>query len=208
MWIKLALGLLSCGQAPEIPALPYYDTPEFSPRWLEDAAAVEGLHRVPEFSLVDQRGRAVGREVMEGRIAVVNFFFVSCSGICPGMTRNLMAVQEAFAEDERVVMLSHSVQPEADTPEQLAKYGSDRGVDPERWRLLTGAPEEILRLGREVYFLDQQGEGDDLAFLHTESALLVDQRGHLRGMYSALKPADVQRLIEDIRELAESPGGA
>ena len=38
--------------------------------------------------------------------------------------------------------------------------------------------------------------------LHTEKLLLVDEGGHLRGVYNGTLPHDVNRLVEDVRALS------
>ncbi len=87
----------------------------------------------------------------------------------------------------------------------LREFGRDRGVNPSRWKLLTGNPSAVVRAARELYFADDDGMrvalGDADTFLHTEKVLLVDAGGHIRGIYNATQPLEIQKLIEDLNTL-------
>jgi protein SCO1/2 len=198
-------GPLGCVEpgASRVEHLPYFDERTFTPRWLSPDALPAELHRVPAFSLTDQHGAAVTEAVMEGSITVVNYFFATCSGICPKLSASMKAIDAAFAPDAPLVLLSHSATPTADTVEVLADFAQQRGVTSDRWHLLTGDRDLIYHLGRSVYFIEEelgeQRSPED--FLHTENIVLIDHERHLRGVYSGLNTAAVQQLIADIQTL-------
>jgi protein SCO1/2 len=192
-----ALALAACEVAPK---LPYYTSSEFTPVWRR----AEGeKHRVRPFSLIDQDGRIVTEKTMKGRITVANFFFVSCPGICPRMSGNLETVQKAFRNDPEVLFLSHSVTPEIDSVPALKRYAEKHGAISGKWLLMTGRRSTIYSLARESYFADEakevpEAKGD---FLHTEKMFLVDRKGHLRGVYNGVLPAEMDRIEADIQLL-------
>ena len=103
-------------------------------------------------------------------------------------------------------MLSYSVTPWVDTVEVLRDYAKDQGIDSRRWHLLTGERDAIYQLAHDSYFVEKgigkQKAGDE--FIHTENVVLVDAQGHLRGIYNATLPADVERMIADIRVLKQT----
>lgn len=179
-------------------SLPYYDGPDFTPRWTPVA------HRVGDFRLTTQTGRQVTSADLSGRIHVASFLFTTCPSICPTLVQQLKRVQEATRELPNVSIVSYSVTPATDTPARLAEFGRERGIDPSRWMLLTGEASVIATLARESYFADdsrlEQSAPDQV--LHTEKLLLVDEEGHLRGIYNSTIPFEVNRLIEDIRALS------
>lgn len=195
------------GSSHPAPELPYYAGASFTPLWLSgDSAAMDTLHRIPAFRLHNQFGDAVQRSDFDGVVTVCNYFFTTCSGICPDMTRNLRAVQTAFEGDDRVRMLSHTAMPSVDSAAVLRQYGMSFGIKAGTWHLLTGAREELYALGREAYFVEEDlglRQAKD-AFLHTENVVLVDGRHHIRGIYNALNKADVERLILDVGVLLEA----
>ena len=139
---------------------------------------------------------------VEGQVLVVDFFFTRCATICPLLTSNMKRVQDRFIDDDRVRLLSHSVTPVADSVVVLNRYGIKKGVDPERWWLLTGEKEEIYKLARKSYFaaLDE-GDGGFQDFVHTENMVLVDRMGRLRGFYDGTDLDEVNQLVRDLEFL-------
>lgn len=184
--------------------LPFYDSPEFTPKWPTDGTQV--WHQVRPFRLIDQRNAPFTEADLEGRIAVVDFFFTSCPAICPLMATSMGDVQKAFLDDDRVVLLSHSVTPDTDTPEVLAEYAAAHGVNGDKWKLLTGPKSEIYDLGRRSYFVDEDlgGARNEDDFLHTENFILIDGQRRIRGIYNGLDPDSIRSLIADIKVLAPS----
>lgn len=184
--------------------LPYYGDTSFSPQWLEkDSDTIETFHRIPNFKLVNQLGETVTQDTFKDKIYVADFFFTSCPGICPKMTANMSLLQEEFIADDAVLLLSHSVTPERDSVPILKEYAINKGVDPNKWHLVTGERKQIYDLGRNAYFVEEDlGIPKDINdFLHTENFVLVDGNGHIRGIYNGLNKTAVAQLIADIRTL-------
>jgi protein SCO1/2 len=190
--------------APE--TLPFYDGPDFTAEWIEPTdSRYAKLHRIGEFSLLDQTGQAFTRAELAGKIHVANFFFTTCPSVCPKMTANLMRVQDAFLDDDRVLMLSYSVASKVDTVEVLATYAQRHGIETTRWHLLTGDRDQIYALARQSYFVEKSlGQTKPNEFIHTENVVLVDGEGRLRGIYNATLPLEVERMIADIRVLQQT----
>jgi len=161
-------------------------------------------HRIPEFSFIDQEGRIIDRSHIDGRIAVVDFFFTSCRTICPPMQRQMRNLIWELDDEyfEEVRFLSFTVDPEYDTPEVLKAYAKQMEADTSRWSFATGPKEEIYKLGVEGFFLttqeDLEAEG---GFLHSEKFVLVDKEGHIRGLYNGTDSDEVRDLEEDIKML-------
>jgi protein SCO1 len=179
-------------------SLPYYDSPDFTPRWAPVA------HRVAPFRLVDQRDRPFTEKDLDGRIHVASFLFTSCPGVCPTLVSRLKPVQAAIRTYPDVAMLSFSVTPLTDTPEVLAAFGALRGIDPNAWRLLTGDLAEIQEVMRGSYFANDARPLDDSnepKLLHTEKVLLVDKQRRLRGIYNGTNAFEMERLVDDIAAL-------
>jgi len=184
--------------------LPYYNSAEFTPHWLEQNDIVlADFHQIPEFQLQNQFGRSISEESVNGKIFVADFFFATCPGICPKMAVNMSIVQEAFKNDDQILLLSHSVTPDQDSVAALKAYGDRNNCQPGKWHLLTGDREQIYSLGRNAYFVEEdmglKKSADD--FLHSENFLLVDQNRRLRGIYNGLNKTDIQQLIADIHTL-------
>ena len=184
--------------------LPYYNESTLTPVWEGKAS---GFHVVPDFSFVDQKGKIVTDVHFKGKIYLANFFFTTCPGICPIMTDNLHAIQDTFSNDPDVLLLSHTVMPWVDDVNQLAEYAKNKDILYEKWKLVTGPKNELYDVARNGYFADE-GFGKSVTketdFLHTENVFLIDQDGHIRGVYNGTKRLEMQRIVEDVKALKAS----
>ncbi|MEY3941356.1 MAG: hypothetical protein RIR07_242 [Bacteroidota bacterium] len=181
--------------------LPILNPSDLNPALVADSLEGQGMdHRVADFDLVDQTGTRRTQADLAGKVRVVSYFFTTCPTICVDMAAGLRRVQEAFAGDDRLRILSHTAMPDYDSVPLLADYGDRNGCDPAQWWLLTGTPEELNRLARTSYFaVLEEGQGwDEHSFIHTENLVLVDAQGRLRGYYDGTDPKAVDQLIKDI----------
>ena len=184
--------------------LPFYDSVEFTPRWSETVT-----HTIGEFSLATQTGETITRDDLRGRLHVASFIYTSCDVICPTLVKELSKVQAAVATRDDVLLVSYSVVPRHDSVAVLKAFGAEHGINPDRWKLVTGDEQTIYRLARDSYFADdgrlENNEMSTDLFLHTEKVLLVDEGGHLRGVYNGSLSFEIEKLIADI-ELLRLPG--
>lgn len=161
-------------------------------------------HAVPDFSFTNQFGENTTMEDFEGDIMVVDFFFTTCPTICPIMTKQMARLQwmlEDAAYDD-VSFLSHTVNPNNDTPEILLAYGQEEGADFEKWTFVTGDQEEIFEQGFQGYLLStQEDSGAPGGFLHSSMFVLVDRDRHIRGFYDGTSSKEVDDLVTDIKML-------
>ena len=183
--------------------LPIYHPAQLDPRLVDPSLkGVKGEHHILDFALLDQNGDTLRLADVGKRIIVADFFFTTCPTICPKMTKQMVRVQKAFRDADNLMLLSHSVTPEMDSVPVLAAYAQLHGVDPQRWRLLTGDRKQIYALARKSYFaVMDEGDGGPDDFVHTENFVLVDPQRRLRGFYDGTSTKDVDRLIGDIRKL-------
>lgn len=206
LWFGLAMCCVAaCGRRD---GLPYYVDRTLTPVWVGRPTGADTLHRVADFHLVDQRGRVVSAATVENKVIVASFFYASCRQLCPTLRSQLQRVQAAFDARSGVMILSHTIAPESDSVQVLARYARENHLDASRWLLLTGARAEIERLARDSYFVELTDSGGKTngRLLHTETFVLVDRRGHIRGVYDGSLAFDVTRLIEDIELLRGEAG--
>lgn len=182
------------------PSLPFYDSADLSPRWTR---AVD--HRIADFSLVTQGGTPITRADLLGRVHVASFIYTHCAGVCPSMITQLKKVQTAISGRPEALLVSYSVAPQQDTPATLAAFADLRGIENDTWKLVTGDAEQIYALARTSYFADDGRIDPEVPageqFLHTEKVLLVDRDGHLRGVYNATLPHEIEKLTADLQTL-------
>lgn len=184
--------------------LPFFDEPSFTPHWfLPESDSLKGFHHIPDFTLINQDGKSISQSDLVDKICVANFFFTVCPGICPQMTDNMKLLQDEFINDDDLVLLSHSVTPTRDSVTVLKAYADKRGIQSDKWHLLTGDRSIIYNLGRKAYFVEEdmgilKSEDD---FLHTENLVLIDKNRHIRGVYNGLNKASIQQLVDDVKSL-------
>ena len=192
----------SCNQT-KTRKLPYYDTPDFTPKW--ELPSGTDFHQIRSFSLTNQQDETFTEKDINGKICVVDFFFTTCPGICPKLAHSMGDLQKEFLDDDRILLLSHSVMPDRDSVSVLQKYAREKGVNFDKWKLLTGDRDSIYDLGRNYYFVEED-EGvkrTSDVFLHTENFVLIDQNRHIRGIYNALDPNSMASLTDDIKVLEQ-----
>ena len=193
---------MACHNEHEV--LPFYNSPDFTAEWIKpNDTNYHSIHCIDTFALQNQSGHTITKDSLEGNIYVANFFFTSCKSICPRMTHNLEDLQDEFKNIQKVKLVSFSVMPGKDSVATLKKYGVDHHIDPYKWYLLTGNKERIYTLGRQSYFSEKRPgmQKDSSDFLHTESMLLIDKAGRIRGIYNATEKQDITRVKTDINLL-------
>ena len=198
---SLLLLLCSCSdKASQSSAIPYFNESGLTPLWVSsDSIDLVVPHRIGSFRLTDQNGKAVTEELMDNKITVVDFFFTSCPGICPTLSKNMARIQEQLADTSGILLLSYSVTPQADSVPVLKSYANAYGAIDGTWHLLTGDRGTIYDLARESYFANVDTGAD--AFLHTEYFYLIDGDRRIRGIYNGTLGTEVQNLLEDINQL-------
>ena len=185
--------------------LPYYNEPTFTPIWLDRSnSKINNFHSIKTFNFQNQDGKWISQNDLKGKIYIANFFFTSCSTVCPKMANNLLKVQKEFSDNDKVKILSHTVMPWFDDQKRLKKYGDLNNIDSKFWHLLTGPKDEIYKIARESYFADE-GFGKSVTtiddFIHTEKFFLIDSNNKIRAIYNGTLPLETRRMIEDIKSL-------
>lgn len=184
--------------------LPYFNTALFTPEWIDkDSDKYAYIHKIPTFSFINQNGEEITNKTYEGKIYVADFFFTSCPGICPRLAKNMRTLQEAFKDDDDVLLLSHSVTPEKDSVPVLKEYAIENQVNSKKWNLVTGNKKEIYDIARKAYFADEDfvKTQDESAFIHTENFVLIDKKGRIRGVYNGTLAVETERILRHIKLL-------
>jgi protein SCO1/2 len=183
--------------------LPIYNPADVNPELVDSTVQyVAKYHTIGDFSFTNQNGKTITQKDYEGKIYVADFFFTTCGSICPIMTTNMIDVQKAFAENPKVMILSHTVTPEIDSVPVLKKYALEKGVIDSKWNLVTGDKKDIYSMARKSYLAVKLGKPEELYdMVHTENFVLVDAERRVRGFYDGTKKEDIQKLIEDIQWL-------
>jgi protein SCO1/2 len=156
-------------------------------------------HLIPNAIFTNHQGEEFQLDSLYGNVYVLDFFFVTCRGICPIMTKQMKRVQDAFIKDRNVKLVSISVDSERDSISVLREYARNNGAVPGKWSFLNGPKEEVYNLARDGFFLvAKENPGGEDAFLHSEKLVLVDAEGHIRGFYNGVDSTSVNKLMSDM----------
>jgi protein SCO1 len=105
------------------------------------ATGNKGRDYFTDTPLVAQDGRKMRfySDVLAGHIVLINFMYASCKDACPLITASLVKARSELGRDaSRVRFVSLSVDPEHDTPADLAKFAKKMNAQQPEWLFLTG----------------------------------------------------------------------
>ncbi len=153
------------------------------PAWLQD------------FELTERSGRRVRSQDLLGQPYIAGFFFTTCPGTCKRQSDQMRLLQTAF-RNKPIRLVSITVDPDIDTPAVLGEYAQSYEADKEKWLFLTGALDDIVRVGTEKFFLhgvERRG--------HPDRFCLVNAEGDVVGSYVWLRKEEREELIAHANEL-------
>jgi protein SCO1/2 len=139
-----------------------------------------------DFTLTTSTGETKSLSDFRGKYVVLFFGYTFCPDVCPTTLNDLQQlVKELGAErasDIQVVMVS--VDPERDTPEQLATYLNY--FDP-AFLGMTGSVEEIQPVASQfgIFFERQPGSANTSYLVdHTSAVTVIDPEGYVRMIFT------------------------
>jgi cytochrome oxidase Cu insertion factor (SCO1/SenC/PrrC family) len=163
---------------------------------------------VANFEFTERSGKIVHKEDLVGHPWVVSFIFTHCAGPCFKVTSAMRRLQDEFFPDTDLRLVTITVDPERDTPAELAKYATSFEASPERWLFLTdptGQKDKIYPLINGSFLMPVQEatgamriEGHE--FIHTNNILLVDERGVVQGKWNSIDDASFDQLRRELRK--------
>ena len=137
--------------------------------------------KVPEFNFVNQNGELVSNNDYFGKVYIVEFFFTTCTTICPVMNTNLIHIQNSFTKFSDFGIASFSINPEYDTVDILNRYANENGIVNSNWNLMTGDRSEIYKMANDGFNLYTAASSDFIdGFEHSGYFALIDKQGFIR----------------------------
>lgn len=170
----------------------------------EHATVLPQTLALPQFSLLDQRGRTFDRASFSGHWSLVFFGFTHCPDICPATLQQLAIASNRLKSDgetdlPRIVLIS--VDPERDTPETLAAYVAHFDAD---ISAVTGLPDELRKLTSALGIYFEKSLKDDGAYGidHSTVVIVVDPNAEFHAVFRA--PHNVQNFVDDLPRIMGS----
>jgi protein SCO1/2/putative membrane protein len=162
----------------------------------EEQKAVWDPAGIEDFSLTECHGQTVTKADLLGKPWVACFIFTRCAGPCPLVSQQMQILQDRLKGID-VRLVSFTVDPDRDTPEELRNYAKYYKADPNRWWFLTGDKKVIYHLIRRSFRM-LVGEARDPTpgneIEHSIEILHVDAGGVVRGRYNARNDVDMAKL--------------
>lgn len=158
-------------------------------------------HSVPDFSFINQDSQVVNNATFENKIYVVDFFFISCPTICPKVMKQMLRVYEKFENEDRLMLLSHTIDTKHDTVGRLKMYAQNLGVNTQKWHFVTGDKAEVYDIADDYFSIAKEDPEAPGGFDHSGRLILVDTKRHVRSFCDGTDPASVDKFMGDIEAL-------
>lgn len=194
--LSLTYFFVSCSDQGPLPYIGFHET--------DPVTGDTIYHQIRDFTFIDQDSQLISNDYFDGKIYIADFFFTSCPTICPKVKAQMLRIYERYADDDRVLLLSHTIDVKRDTVGKLKKYAAGLGADSPKWRFVTGDKEEIYEITYD--YVSTALEAPEVAggFDHSGYILLVDKDRHLRAYADGTKEEKVTDFFDKIdRLLAE-----
>jgi protein SCO1/2 len=155
---------------------------------------------VGDYELTSADGSAISLDQFRGKPLVLSMVFTSCYQICPMTTRHLSKVvqkaRKALGDDSFAVAVV-GFDTEVDTPAAMQYFANKQGISDKDWQLLSGNPENIEALSRNLGF---QFFPSSNGFDHLIQATVIDAEGRVyRQVYGQV--FDTPLLVDPLIEL-------
>jgi protein SCO1/2 len=154
---------------------------------------------VPDVMLIDQSGQPFHTQALKGHPTLLFFGFTHCPDVCPTTLARLAEVVKIAKVPGLKVMLV-SVDPERDTPEQLARYVHAFSPD---FGALTGTPEAIQQFAKEfsVAFAKVDMGGGEYTIDHSAVVTVLNRQGQRVALFTP--PYEVAGVASDLHSIAD-----
>lgn len=156
---------------------------------------------IPDVEVLDQEGQKVRfySDLIKGKVVVINFFFTSCTLVCPIQGRALAKLQTRLEGrlGKEVFFISITKDSATDTPARLKSWAADYNVGP-GWTLVTGEEGTMTKLVR-----DFTGEGPG-GQLHSPVLIIGNDRtGVWKEAEGLAPPEELVKVIASVSDSAE-----
>jgi protein SCO1 len=158
---------------------------------------------IPKFLILgfNQDSATVTNQNFDGKIRVADFFFTSCPTICPKLAMQMLRIYEKFKTDNRVALISHTIDPKRDTPSRLNQYAHKLDVASPKWQFVTGNKKELHEIANDYYSIAIDNADAPGGYDHSGRIILVDKNRHVRAFCDGTDPKSVDKFMEDMNLL-------
>jgi protein SCO1/2 len=156
---------------------------------------------LPDITLIDQHSQKVSLSSLKGKPVLFDFIYTTCPGPCLLLTTRMKRIADRLGPKlgTKARIVSITLDPEHDHPEQLRAYANAQGADVNGCLFLTGTPTQIEDvMARFTLIRQRQADG---TVDHVLEFFLVDSSGRALLQYMGEK-AEPDRVASDVERAA------
>jgi protein SCO1/2 len=182
VFLFIALGLAAVGVAIFIP-LRQPTAASQDPKVIPPA-----FFDAPPFVLTERDGSTVDNTALDGKVWVASFAFTRCK-FCPSVQATMARLrgEMKLKEDDDFRLVTFTIDPEYDTPDELKRYATRFTTEGDRRWLFLHGPERFIRLlcvrGFKVGVERNDAADASERYNHFLGLMVVDKKGRVRGEF-------------------------
>lgn len=160
-------------------------------------------HKIPDFQFINQDNQPVNNATFQNKAYVVDFFFMNCPTICPKVKKQMLRLYNRFDTEDKLVLLSHSIDPKYDTVDRLKQYATNMEVKTSKWHFVTGDKDAIYDIADDYFSVAIENPDAPGGFDHSGRLILVDKNRHVRAFCDGTDATEVSKFMLEVEQLLE-----
>ncbi len=158
-------------------------------------------HQIPDFQFTNQDNQPVNNATFQNKAYVVDFFFMNCPTICPKVKKQMLRLYHRFDKEDKLILLSHSIDPKYDTVERLKQYAINMNVKTSKWHFVTGDKEAIYDIADDYFSVAIENPDAPGGFDHSGRLILVDKNRQVRAFCDGTNAKEVTAFMLQVEQL-------
>ena len=158
-------------------------------------------HQIPDFQFINQDNQSINNATFSNKAYVVDFFFMNCPTICPKVKKQMLRLYKRFKKEDKLILLSHSIDPKYDTVERLKQYATNLEVKTSKWHFVTGQKEDIYEIADDYFSVAKENPDAPGGFDHSGRLILIDKNRHVRAFCDGTDAAAVSEFMLQVEQL-------
>jgi protein SCO1/2 len=158
-------------------------------------------HVVPDIALVDQDSQVFKLSNHPDQLILADFFFTSCPSICPKVQKQMLRLYDRYKADDRILLLSHTIDQRHDSIPVLHRYAQNLEVDTDKWKFLTASRDSVYFLADKYFVSVVEDPSAPMGYDHSGRIILLDKARHVRGFCEGTDANSVTAFFLTIDEL-------
>lgn len=165
------------------------------------AGAQEAINSV--YQLNGKWKDAEGKEInlgdeLKGNPVVVSMAYTKCTYTCPLIVKKLKEIEAALGKNPKLRILLISFDTKNETPATMAAFMKEKGLDPGRWKMVTGKTSGSVREMAALLEVNYKEEANG-HFSHSNVITLLDKDGVIRASLKGIA-ADHAPLVREAKK--------